>query len=294
MNESLKKPFSLFPPGLLQEIKRIVKVRSLSLSSISELRIRRGRRCSLVISGERVGLVYQLTDAEMRKLFVGVCEGSVYAHRDTVTDGYVSMDGGIRVGIAGEAGYDGGELVGVSEVYSLVFRIPTLICSVSDELFSFWQRAKRGMLIYSPPSVGKTSALRALAGMISRGKNAKNVVILDERREFLPDDYKGASVDILRGYRRARGIEIALRTMSAEVVVIDELGSLREACDILQFANSGISILATAHARSEEEVLKREGARAWLDSGAFDILAGIFIEDGRRVAKMGVYEPLNT
>jgi len=291
MNEVIKKPFSLLPSALLQEINRLASARGEELSTISELRIRSGRRCSLVISGERVGLAYRLSREEMRRLFICVCEGSVYAHRDTIADGYVTMEEGVRVGVAGEARYEGGELLGVGEVYSLIFRIPTDVCTVSDELLSHWQSVRRGMLIYAPPSVGKTTALRALAGMISRGKNAKNVVILDDRREFLPDDYKGANVDILRGYHRARGMQIALRTMSADVVVIDEVGSSEEVSSVLEFANSGIQLLATAHAETSGQLLLRAPTRAMLQSGAFDVLVGISLEEGRRVTKMEVYKP---
>ncbi len=278
-------------PTVKRELSSLVKNRSVTFSDVSELRIRTLGRCSAVIRGDRIGLLSQVTREDMRVLFSELCDGSLYAHRDTVQNGYITLSGGIRVGVCGEARYEGGAFVGVGEVYSLVFRIPTGKSCVADELFSFWQTLDKGLLIYSPSGVGKTSALRSLALKIASGKGSKNVAVVDERREFLPEEYMGASVDVLRGYKREDGIEIALRTLSSEVVIIDELGGEEEMKRFIQFANSGIKILATAHARNREELLCRSAVRVALNEGTFDGIAGIYMDNGVRRVKTEVYEP---
>ena len=105
----------------------------------------------------------------------------------------------MRVGACGRARYDGERLVGVSQISSLVFHIPSGECELKDEVYSAFLGSDSGLLIYSKPGRGKTTALRELAFMIGSGKNSKNVTVVDERLEFIAEKYKGCSVDLLRG-----------------------------------------------------------------------------------------------
>lgn len=210
----------------------------------------------------------------------------MYAHRDNIKEGYLTVDGGVRVGICGQARYEGGAFVGVSSISSLVFRIPTAASSNAGLLYDAWQECKKGMLIYSPPGVGKTTALRSLVGMLGEGRFGLQVVVVDERCEFIPGDYKSASVDILRGYRRAEGIEIALRVLSADVICVDEIGCSGEAKAILESLNSGVKFIASAHASSYAELTQRVNIKTLLDGGVFDVFVGLSLRDGARVAEI--------
>jgi stage III sporulation protein AA len=156
-----------------------------------------------------------------------------------------------------------------------------------DELLRIFLSARNGILVYSPPGEGKTSALRSLA--LGLGTMGMEVAVVDERCEFALEEYVGASVDILRGYRRAEGIEIALRTLSPDVIIVDEIGRLSEAEAMLESLSSGVRVAISAHASSADEVTRRRSLRPFIEVGAVDVLVGIKNVDGKRnITVLGV------
>lgn len=276
------KIFEYLPPACAVEIKRLLISRGGEGAQISEIRIRVFGKSSVVISGERVALVSRSSTADISKALTLMCDGALYSRRDSIKDGYITLDGGVRVGVCGEARYDGGAFVGVSDVSSLVFRVPSLRIAEIPELCRAFEKCRRGMLIYSPPGVGKTTALRTLTYELGRGKPDEQVVVVDERGEFVPEDYAGASVDILRGHKRESGIAIALRTLSPSVIAVDEIGRLGEAEAMLESLNSGVRVIATAHAGDATELRRRKSLLPFFERAVFDVLVGISIEGGQR------------
>lgn len=275
---------SYLPPPLRSEILRLQAGRVNFYRDLSEIRLRVGSPCALVLGGRNVLLLHRCTAQDMAALVSRLCHGSVYAFRDAIAEGYLPFPGGVRVGLCGYARYEGGHLVGISEVHSLVFRIPHEVCDSEETLFREWSAGVRaGMLIYSPPGGGKTTALRALARRIGSGHDPRRVAVIDERGEFGAADFTTASVDVLRGYRRAAGLEIATRTLSPEVLVVDEIGGEEEARAMLGVLKTGVPLIATAHAASYDEVCRRRSLAPFLELGVFDVFVGLFRgEDGFR------------
>lgn len=252
------------------------------VSSVNEVRLRTGGATALSVAGRNVALAGSVSREEMKRTFAKVCGGAVYAHRDDICRGFVSLEGGIRVGVCAEAKYDRDKVVGVGEVTSLVFRIPSFLCSFAPSLYSRWRDSgSGGMLICSGAGEGKTSTLRALAGLIGSGESPRRVVAVDERLEFDPSRYQGAHVDILRGYRRALGVDIAIRTLSAEVLIVDEVSSGEDALAMLSAIGAGVTVIATAHARSLRDALRREYIRGLVMAGLFDTVCVISRQNGR-------------
>ena len=280
MRDVQSRLLQYLPPAVGKEIARISSSRVDGIASLSEVRLSLGKGTSVISHGERVRVPTRVSESDMRETVNKLCEGAVYAHRETLAEGYVSIDGGIRVGVCGRARYECERLVGVTEVSSLVFRIPTKECNFTDELYSAWQSAECGMLIYAPPGGGKTTALRALVSAIASGKNAKRVAVIDERCEFFSEDCYAEGINLLRGYKRGEGIEIALRTLSPEVIAVDEIGAKEEGIEMLNSLNSSVPVLATAHAKSVDELKKRGTLKPFLDRGIFDVFVGIFNTDG--------------
>ena len=268
------------PFSVSREIRRMLSSRVGGLHSLGEIRLCIGRGSSVKSHGERLFLRIVVDDADMRTTVNKLCDGAVYAHRDTLADGFISIDGGVRVGVCGNARYESDRLVGVTDISSLVFRIPCAECNFTDKLYSAFLDAERGMLIYAPPGGGKTTALRALVSAISTGKESKTVAVVDERCEFFLNDCYDSGVHLLRGYKRGIGIEIALRTLSPDVIAVDEIGARAECEQMLDSLNSGVPIIATAHAKSLEELGKRGTLAPFFDRGIFDVFVGIFNTDG--------------
>lgn len=269
---SVKKVLSILPRAMAVEIEAIVGGRPGGDEGLGEVRLIASGQCSLIHNRETVILRYSPTAEEIEEIVNKTCSGGMYAFRDTVKNGYIPMGGGVRVGISGAAGYDEGRLVGVSRVSTLVFRFPVFRCDFGDRLIRIYRRGiGRGMLIYSPPGVGKTTALRALAEVISR---ESRLCIVDERQELDAGGLSCASV--LSGYEKALGIEIALRTHSPQIIMVDEIGA-GEAEALSAVLGAGIPIIATAHGGSTEDLLTRSATERLVTSGFFSVFVGIYL-----------------
>ena len=265
---------SALPAPLRREVERLAVGRAEGLSGIREIRLRRDGVGRLILGCESLPLS-RVCGEEMDGIVAKISDGCIVAHRDTIAEGDIAMDFGVRVGIFGSCRYEGGEIVGVGNISGLVFRLPTGKCEFGEELFSLYSKiSPRGALIFSPPGVGKTTALRYLAGALGRGREHRNTVVVDERGEFLHSDYPDSSVSILRGYRKRLGIEIAVRSLSAELVIVDEL-SADDASEILSVCRFGVPFIASVHAGCADEVLKKPAIRPLIETGAVDLLIGI-------------------
>ena len=245
---------------------------------IEEIRLRRGRRVSLTLSGRNVVLDTILEGAEIDGALTGMCSGSLYAYSDTINRGFISLPGGIRVGVCGRANCEGERMIGVHEISSLVIRIPHKARRVGEvvcDLLSEFRRT-RGVLVYSPPGVGKTTLLRGVISLLSSGDNPLRTAVVDTRGELTFSMGGGdLLVDVLSGYPRALGIEIATRTLSAQVIVCDEIGDYTEAMALVSSHNCGVPLVASAHAGSVEELLRRTGIMLLHEANIFGAYVGL-------------------
>ncbi|MCQ2414232.1 MAG: hypothetical protein MJ082_05515, partial [Clostridia bacterium] len=213
MENAFETVAALLPNRVTREIRALSENRVRFFSDLSEIRLRSGGASSLTVAGKNVLLLSAVEKTEIAGIVNRLCRGSMYAFRDAIAAGYLPYVGGVRVGLCGSARYEGGRLIGISDVSSLSFRLPHAVCDTADLVFEEWEKGVRsGMLVYSPPGGGKTTVLRALALRIATGERPKRVALIDERGEFSAEDYTRATVDILAGYERARGMEIATRT----------------------------------------------------------------------------------
>lgn len=270
----LARVLSLLPAGLRREIEGVLASRRGAGQRAEEIRLRVGGMCSVVVGGVSLPLVSGIDRSGADELVLALCHGSLYAYRDTITRGYIPMDDGARVGICGSAKYDGGEIVGVGEIGSLVFRFPQGECSFADELYDVWCTARSGLLIISPPCGGKTTALRTLVGLVG-GRGGRRVVAIDERCELRAEDYAAASVDLVRGYDRRLGIELALRTMSPQVIAVDEIGNDGDSEALMAVAGAGVSVIATAHGEGIADAIRRESISRLVLGGLMDTFVSI-------------------
>ena len=267
------------PRNLVHEVSLAIAARS---TPISEMRFRTVGKCTVSFSDERIALSSRPAPDELSRLLKEMSGGAMWSARESIRSGYITLRDGVRVGICAEARYDGGGFVGIGEPTSLIFRIPSSGSENISELYSAWREVRRGMIIYSPPGIGKTAALRSLIPMIASGRDSLNVAVVDERGELCLQEDGTLSVDMYRGYKRRDGVEIALRTAGADVIAIDEIGGEDEARSLLGFLNSGVRILATAHAGELSELKRRISLAPLLENLVFDVAVGISLCSGKR------------
>lgn len=241
-----------------------------SAKMLSEIRLRSHGACAMVLRGENVEIDVEIDTGDIKETFLRVSGGAIFAHRDDICRGFIALPCGIRVGVVGHARYERGSVIGVSEISSLVFRIPSGECSFGHSLYGGWLMSSGGMLICSRAGEGKTTAIRTLAGLIGSGERPRRVAVVDERSEFDPSEYVGAHVDVLRGYRRALGVDIAVRTLSAEVLIVDEISSLEDARAMMSALGAGVTVIATAHGASLDDAMRRDYIRELVLGGLFE------------------------
>lgn len=265
--------------GMRSEILEIARSVDGIEDRISEIRVRADGPSTVTVGRVVYPLFYRASFAELGDILLALAGGALYAHKDSIARGYITADG-IRVGVSGHARYDG-ESVGIGEISSLVFRLGGAVCDFGERLYDGWCGIGRpNLLVASPPMGGKTTALRALAGYIGSGRDARRVVIVDERCEFDASEYRNAYVDILRGYRRADGIEQAYRTMAAEIIMIDEIATVAEAEALLAAHGAGVGLVASVHAPDIECICKRTCLEPLISAGVFGA-AAVIKREGR-------------
>ena len=252
--------------------------------TIEEIRLRAGRTATLTVGGENIPTPVVLTSAELTAILTHLCGGSLYAYSQTINQGYITLPEGIRVGIAGRAVCENGHVIGVCEITGLCIRLPHRHGNMGGDICRLLRdmnngtSAPRGVLIYAPPGVGKTTLLRAVAaGMAGAdGQPPLRTVVVDTRGELgFECDTGTLCLDVLRGYPRARGVEIATRTLSAQLIVCDEIGDMEEASALISTHHGGVPLVATAHGGSVEEILQRAGIRLLHRAHLFGAYVGI-------------------
>lgn len=245
---------------------------------VTELRFRANAPSSVTYEERNIsvfgGREIVLSEPDMRALFARLCEESVHTYGSTINEGYVTLSGGLRIGVCGKAVSDGSGVKNVREISAIAVRIPQAICGVSAEILPLILKGQRvySALFYALPGAGKTTLIRDIAAKLGA---KRRVAVVDSRGEiYMREMFSRSLCDFLDGYPKGAGIEIATRTLSPEAIICDEIGD-GEVEKILAAQNTGVPLIATAHGGALSSLLLRPGIKRLYDAGVFRYYIGV-------------------
>lgn len=236
-------------------------------------------RLTSFLSGGLVSVSQEDTEA----IFNSMCRYSVHSLTHDIAEGFITLDGGSRVGVYGTAAADGERITSIRNIRGLNIRISGdfrgIAAPVAEKIYG---GGRANVLICGPPSSGKTTVMKDLCRILSDEKGWK-VCIVDERAETGGCD-TGVNTDVLTGYPKAKGIEIAVRTLSPEIIAFDEIGTCAETEVVCSGLNSGISFIMTIHCNDRKSLALRPQYRRLAEHGAADFC--VFLRGTGEIAEI--------
>ncbi|MDK2903416.1 MAG: stage sporulation protein [Clostridiales bacterium] len=224
---------------------------------------------------------YKVSKLDIDKTLQFMSEYSLYAIEEELRNGYITLAGGYRVGVVGKAVMAGSAIRTIKYISGLNIRIGRELIGVADKVMRFIidnDAKPLHTLVVSPPQCGKTTLLRDIARQFSDGCGAcipRKVVIVDERSELagsymgIAQNDVGIRTDVLDACPKAAGIMMAIRAMSPDVIVTDEIGRQEDVYAIEEALNSGIIVVASAHGKDISDISNRPILKQLMDKRIF-------------------------
>lgn len=211
---------------------------------------------------------YRLSREELAETLDYISNYSMYAFEEQIKKGYITLPGGHRVGVAGRVLWEHQAVKNIRYISFLNIRVAHEVKGCADMVLSHIHDGKRlqHTLIISPPCCGKTTILRDIVRQCSDGFGnipGVNVGVVDERSEIgaayggKPQNHVGCRTDLLDGCPKSEGMMMLVRSMSPQIIAVDEIGS-REDMEAIEYVmNCGVSMIATVHGNSIEELKEK-------------------------------------
>lgn len=279
---SFLRALPYFPEVLQEPLRRMPTGEQ---ERVQEIRLRANRPMQVVCGGQAYLLGrdgrFCLRDSDgmlvsrlmLDTVFQSICEHSVHSYQADIRQGFVTIAGGSRVGLCGSAVLQNGTVEMLRYISGMNFRIAREMKGCAAELAAqLFGDGLCGVLVAGPPASGKTTILRDLSRILGE---KYRVSVMDERGELAavqhgePSFDLGRQTDIFDGYPKALGIAAAVRVMSPEVLLCDEIGGTEETDALLPTLHTGVQLVASVHAGSVAELYARPQIKRLLEANAF-------------------------
>lgn len=282
----LESVLQIFPVHIRERAGRAVR----QLKALEEIRIRIGQPIEFlgeekawylsrekedVLTGEQTE-AYAVTEEDMQEMVTFLSRYSPYAFSEEIKNGYITLEGGHRVGIAGQVRMERESVADICYIRFLDIRIAREQKGCAKELVSYLRQEESiyNTLFVSAPGIGKSTYLRDCIRLLSDG--GLRVSLVDERSEIAachmgrPQNDVGLRTDVLDRCSKPAGMRMMLRAMSPQVLAVDELGTKEDFAAVEQALNCGCKILGTIHAGNLKELSRKENLRTWVTGNVFE------------------------
>ncbi|WP_082174084.1 stage III sporulation protein AA [Clostridium niameyense] len=272
-----KEIFKVLPKNLNNQLSNIN-----NLDKLQEIRIKIGKPLLFQVDNKEVSSSYIVNIKDMTSIMQRMSNYSMYTFEEEIKQGYITINGGHRVGICGRCIIDGGKVKTIKNIGSLNIRICRQVLGCSKDIMNFIVKNQEviNTIIISPPKCGKTTILRDIVKNLSTGvKNSnfkgKKVCVIDERSEIaasfngVPQLDIGYRTDVMDNCPKSEGIIMAIRSMAPDVIVCDEIGTYKDMESILCALNSGVNLITTIHGFGIEDLYKRPVFKDIVENNVF-------------------------
>ncbi|TFB23832.1 stage III sporulation protein AA [Filobacillus milosensis] len=274
MKEILEK----LPEHIRQAIQQVKE-----LESLEEIRLRIDKPIELVFHNQSIFLNNYMFKEQEAKEFLGkISQHSVYRMEEELKNGFITIKGGHRVGIAGKVTLDNGVVKAITHISSFNIRVAKEHKGSARQVVPLiYQPSTNTVLntmIIGAPKSGKTTLLRDIVRSISDGLygiKASRVSLIDERSEIaapfqgVPQHDVGKKTDVMADCPKADGMMMMIRSMSPEVLVVDEIGDELDVKSLKEAVHAGVQIICSIHGYSLEEIQKRPSLKPLFEDHVF-------------------------
>lgn len=259
---------------LPRKIRVLLKQEELEYEHLQEIKLRVEKPLLLLYRGGELilerqrGQPYYVTKEDVREMMEYVSNYSLYAYEEEMKQGFITIEGGHRIGMTGQAIVERGKVKNLKHISSINMRLSHEIIGCADKVFPYITNNRNlyHTLIVSPPRCGKTTLLRDMIRQISSGNaylNGMSVGVVDERSEIggsymgVAQNDLGIRTDVLDGCPKAEGMIMLIRSMGPQVIAVDEIGGAEDIGAIAYAMHCGCKMLATVHGQSIEELRRK-------------------------------------
>ena len=258
-----------FPNKIYQIFFNLFQENSKIAEELQEIRMRAERPIILKLRERDLILQYNITQTEILQIVERLCENSIYAYKNQICEGFITVKGGHRIGLTGSCVIENGKIINVKHISSLNFRIAreVLNCStrVLREVIDIENKSIYNTILVAPPGKGKTTMLRDIIRRLSNGIDeinfkGKTCGVVDERGEIaamykgIPQNDVGIRTDIIENVEKNQGIHMLIRTMAPEIIACDEIVSKEDVEAIHYAPYSWVKGIFTMHGKNIEDI----------------------------------------
>lgn len=234
-----------------------------------------------------------MTAEDVRQMCVFMSKYSLYAYEEEIRKGYLTVEGGHRVGVCGQAACEDGRIRRIYPISYLNIRIAREKKGCADPVLPYLMEGGQfcNTLILSSPGVGKTTLLRDVIRLLSDGgggRRGQKVGVVDERSEIagclrgIPQNDVGCRTDVLDGCPKEEGMMLLIRSMAPEILAVDEIGGERDMAALQYAMRCGCRIVATIHSRDLKELFAKPGWESYRRAGLFERYLVLSLKNGGR------------
>ena len=258
-----------FPNKIYQIFSNLLQENPQIANELQEIRIRVDKPIILKLREKDIILQYNILQTEIFQIVERLCENSIYAYKNQICEGFITIKGGHRVGLTGSCVIENGKITNIKYISSLNIRIAREVknCStrILREIIDIENKTIYNSIIVAPPGRGKTTILRDIIRRISDGIEeinfrGKTCGVVDERGEIAamykgaPQNDVGIRTDIIENVSKNKGIHMLIRTMAPEIIACDEIGSKEDVEAIHYALYSGVKGIFTMHGKNVEDI----------------------------------------